>query len=119
MLRILSKFLDIGAQKKSPQKATNVRKNVKIKFETLEDRNVPTTAVAVIDFGDNGVWRWSQTTGFDNIHPANVEGTSADDNGFAYIDFGVNGLWRWSQATGFLQISAVNPENIDAGPNGF
>src|SRR5688500_9366493 len=104
MLRILSKFLDVGAQKKSPQKA-NVRKKVKMKFETLEDRSAPATAVAVIDFGNNGIWRWSQTTGFENIHTANVEGVSADDNDFSYIDFGASGLWRWSEATGFLQIS--------------
>jgi parallel beta-helix repeat protein len=72
-----------------------------------------------IDFGANGFWRWSESTGFQLVHPADVETFSVGVDGFVYIDFGIYGLYRWAQTVGFQQIHPVNPENVVAGPDGF
>jgi VCBS repeat-containing protein len=72
-----------------------------------------------IDFGTNGFWRWSDATGYQLVHPADVETFSVGADGFVYIDFGVYGLWRWADAVGFQPIHALNPENVVAGPDGY
>ena len=68
-----------------------------------------------IDFGPNGLWRWSQATNFLQISTVNPENVEAGADGFVYIDFGVNGFWRWSQAASFLQISTANVEDFSIG----
>jgi VCBS repeat-containing protein len=72
-----------------------------------------------IDFGKNGFWRFSQATGYELVHSADVESFSVAADGWVYIDFGVYGLWRWQDTAGFELIHSVNPENVVAGPDGF
>jgi VCBS repeat-containing protein len=81
--------------------------------------NVKEGAFVYIDFGPSGFWRWSQATGYQQLHSADVDGFSVGFDGFVYVDFGTFGLWRWSQATGYQQLHRANAENVQAGPDNF
>jgi VCBS repeat-containing protein len=81
--------------------------------------NVNPITFVYIDFGNNGFWRYSPQTGYQMVHPHDVETFSVGADGFVYIDFGNLGLWRWSQPAGFEQLHAANAENVVAGADGF
>jgi hypothetical protein len=76
-----------------------------------------------LDFGSEGLWVWSESSGYQIITTANPENIVAQGN-MVYMDFGSEGLWTWTpNAAGgatngkFAKINPANPQGMAAGPN--
>jgi uncharacterized protein (TIGR03118 family) len=79
---------------------------------TLHDR------FAVGEFPGHGVWRHSDSVGWEQLSPADADHVSVDDDGNVAAAF-ANGLWRFDDASGWQFLTPAIASQIDIAGNGI
>jgi hypothetical protein len=67
-----------------------------------------------LDFGDAGVWVYSDQNGYRKINDVSPQAMVPDGTGYGtFFDYGAAGLWYWVQGV-WTQVSPYDPEAIVA-----
>ena len=62
----------------------------------------------VADFLGQGVWRWTDSGGWQHLTNTDASLVSVRDGGLVAAEFPGQGVWRYEDATGWVQLTATD-----------
>jgi uncharacterized protein YkwD len=75
-------------------------------------------AVSVVDRDALGIWRHTQSSGWQQISTLDPLKVAVGADGVVYASFKTQGLQRWTVEGGWVKIAANKPANFVVGPQG-
>ena len=78
-----------------------------------------TTSYSVADFSGQGVYRYSDATGWQRLTPADATSVGVDDFGNVVGAFAGQGVYRYEAATGWRQLTWASASSVAIAGNGI